>query len=44
MNCNVRGLGRPAKQFLVKDFLSLHFMGVCFLQESKLDEISTAMW
>lgn len=37
---NVRGLGKPAKRFLVKDFLNLHFANVCCLQESKLEEIS----
>lgn len=36
---NVRGLGRPAKRFLVKDFLNLHFADVCCIQESKLEEI-----
>lgn len=41
---NVRGLGKPAKQFLVKDFLNLHFANVCCLQESKLEEISLASW
>lgn len=41
---NVRGLGRPAKRFLVKDFLFLHFTDVCCLQESKLEEISPAVW
>lgn len=41
---NVRGLGRPAKCFLVKDFLNLHFADVYCLQESKLESISAAMW
>lgn len=41
---NVRGLGKPAKGFLVKDFLNLHFTDICCLQESKLDEISAATW
>ncbi|KAH7690436.1 DNase I-like protein [Dioscorea alata] len=41
---NVRGLGRPAKWFLDKDFLSLHFADVCCLQESKLEGIPQAMW
>lgn len=41
---NVTGLGRPAKRFLVKDFLNLHFADVCYLQESKLEEISPALW
>ncbi|KAH7662169.1 Exodeoxyribonuclease III protein [Dioscorea alata] len=41
---NVRGLGRPAKRFLVKDFLLLHFADVCCLQESKLEEISPTIW
>ncbi|KAH7690481.1 RNA-directed DNA polymerase protein [Dioscorea alata] len=41
---NVRGLGRPSKRFLVKDFLHLHFADVCCLQESKLEEISPSIW
>ncbi|KAH7672068.1 RNA-directed DNA polymerase protein [Dioscorea alata] len=41
---NVRGLGRPAKRFLVKDFLLLHFADVCCLQESKLEEVSPVTW
>ncbi|KAH7685642.1 DNase I-like protein [Dioscorea alata] len=41
---NVRGLGRSAKRFLVKDLLSLHLADVCCLQESKLEVISSAMW
>lgn len=41
---NVRGLGRPAKHFLVKDFFALHFADVCCLQESKLEEISISTW
>ncbi|KAH7666030.1 Exodeoxyribonuclease III protein [Dioscorea alata] len=41
---NIRGLGRPAKRFLVKNFLSLHFADVCCLQESKLEDISQAKW
>lgn len=42
VNWNVRGLGRPAKRFLVKNFLNLYFAEVCCLQESKLEMISTA--
>ncbi|KAH7658951.1 DNase I-like protein [Dioscorea alata] len=41
---NVRELGRPAKRFLVRDFLNLHFADVCCLQESKLDNISPTLW
>lgn len=41
---NVRGLGRPAKWFLVKDFLNLHFAEVCCLKESKIETISVFMW
>lgn len=41
---NVRGMGRPAKCFLVKDFLNLHFTDVCCLQESKLENISVVTW
>lgn len=41
---NVRGLGRPAKRFLVKDFLSLHHAEVCCLQESKLADLSLTTW
>lgn len=41
---NVRGLGKPAKRFLVKDFLNLHFVVVCYLQESKLELVSRALW
>lgn len=41
---NVRGLGRPVKRFLVKDFLGLHLADVCCLQESKFKDISPAMW
>lgn len=44
INWNVRGLGRPAKRFLVKDFLNLHFADVCCLQESKLKEVTPAIW
>lgn len=28
---NVRGLGRPVKRFLVKDFLYLHSVDICCL-------------
>lgn len=41
---NVRGLGRPSKRFLIKDFLNLHFADVCCLQESKLEAISPIIW
>lgn len=41
---NVRGLGKPAKRFLVKDFLNMHYADICCLQESKLDQISPALW
>lgn len=41
---NVRGLGRPSKRFLVKDFLNLHFAKVCCLQESKLNKVSPLTW
>lgn len=41
---NVKGLGRLAKRFLAKDFLNLHYVDVCYLQESKLEEISPAFW
>ncbi|KAH7665964.1 DNase I-like protein [Dioscorea alata] len=41
---NARGLGRPAKRFLVKDFLNMHFVDVCCLQESKLEDISSMLW
>lgn len=41
---NVRGLGKPAKRFLVKDFLLMHYADVCCLQESKLKDISPASW
>lgn len=41
---NVRGLRRPAKRFLVKDFLNLHFVDVCCLQESKLEEVPPSVW
>lgn len=41
---NVRGLGRPAKRFLVKDFLLLHCAEVCCLQESKLADFPNAIW
>lgn len=41
---NVRGLGRLAKWFLVKDFLNLHFADVCCLQETKLAEVSKSTW
>lgn len=32
------------KHFLVKDFLNLHFVDVCCLQESKLHTISGITW
>ncbi|KAH7656136.1 Exodeoxyribonuclease III protein [Dioscorea alata] len=41
---NVKGLGRPAKRFLVKDFLNLHITDVCCLQESKLEDIPAWTW
>ncbi|KAH7690552.1 RNA-directed DNA polymerase protein [Dioscorea alata] len=41
---NVRGLGRPAKRFLVKDLLHINFADVCCLQESKLDSVSALIW
>lgn len=41
---NVRGLGRPVKRFLVKDFLNLHFADVCYLQESKLEDFPLGLW
>lgn len=41
---NVRSLGRLAKRFLIKDFLSLHQAEVCCMQESKLVEISITTW
>jgi len=41
---NVRGLGRPAKRFLVKDFLLLHCAEVCCLQESKLPDLPALTW
>lgn len=41
---NLRGLGRPAKRFLVKDFLCLHHAEVCCLQESKLEVVSQTLW
>lgn len=41
---NVRGLGRPAKRFLVKDFLNLYFVNVCCLQESKLEKVPVSKW
>lgn len=41
---NVRGLGKSAKRFLVKDFLNLHYAEVCCLQESKLELVSPASW
>lgn len=44
INRNVRGLGRPAKRFLVKDFLHLHYADVCCLQETKLDRFLSATW
>ncbi|XP_039129083.1 uncharacterized protein LOC120265272 [Dioscorea cayenensis subsp. rotundata] len=40
----LRGLGRPAKRFLIKDFLNLHFADICCLQESKLESIPEAIW
>lgn len=44
INWNVRGLGRPSKRFLVKDFLNIHFAEVCCLQETKLNEITPVTW
>lgn len=41
---NVRGPGRLAKRFLVKDFLYLDFTNVCYLQESKLEVLSQGLW
>lgn len=41
---NVRGLGRPAKRYLVKDFLEIHHVDVCCIQESKLAEINQLIW
>lgn len=44
INWNIRGLGQPAKRFLVKGFLHLHFADVCCLQETKLEEITSVTW
>lgn len=41
---NVRGVRRPAKRFLVKGFLNLHFADVCCLQETKLEKVSNSTW
>lgn len=41
---NVMGLGKPAKWFLEKDFLNMHFADICCLQESMLEEISDSTW
>ncbi|KAH7661183.1 Exodeoxyribonuclease III protein [Dioscorea alata] len=44
INWNVRGLGRPSKRFLVKDFLFLHHADIVCLQESKLSLIEPTTW
>ena len=41
---NVRGLGRPSKRFLVKNFLDLHNTDICCIQESKFVEVNTSTW
>lgn len=44
ITCNIRGLRRPAKWFLVMDFLNMHFVEVCYIQELKLEEITISTW
>lgn len=41
---NVRGLGNPAKRFMVKDFLKMHYADMYCLHESKLEKISSVFW
>lgn len=41
---NVRGLGKPSKRFLVKNFLELHLADVCCFQESKLSDLNQSIW
>ncbi|KAH7689113.1 DNase I-like protein [Dioscorea alata] len=41
---NVRGLGRPNKRFLVKNFFDLHQADVCCIQESKLAYLTQSIW
>lgn len=40
---NVRGLDR-LRDFLVRDFLSLHCVDVCCLQESKWEDLLQGLW
>lgn len=44
INWNVRGLGRPSKRFLVKDFLQLHHADIYCIQESKLSTTDPTIW
>lgn len=41
---NVRGLERPSKCFLVKNFLQLHHADICCIQETKLSSIEPIIW
>lgn len=34
----------PSKHFLVKDFLRLHHVNICYIQESKLSSIDSTIW
>lgn len=44
ITCSVRGLGRPLKKFLVKEFLDIYCAYVRYLQQSKLTEVSQSTW
>lgn len=44
INWNVRGLGRQAKRYIVKDFLDLHKGGIVYIQELKLSMVDLVVW
>ncbi|KAH7660831.1 Exodeoxyribonuclease III protein [Dioscorea alata] len=44
LSWNVRGLGRPSKRHLVKDFIFSSRADVVCLQESKLQDLHTSTW
>lgn len=41
---NVRGLGRPAKRYIVSDFLELYKVNVVCIKESKLALVDQSIW
>ena len=44
ISSNVKGLGRPSKRFVIKDFLQIYCAAICRLQESKLYDLPQSIW